>query len=75
MSYHAEYRSDPRYMRDIFYFSHYQQLCYHKVVIDGEKLPYQYFSDPLDIALSLYTDSYLLYKCWQNSPSATPILI
>ncbi|KAG2120143.1 hypothetical protein DEU56DRAFT_721641, partial [Suillus clintonianus] len=61
MSYRAEYRSDPRYMRDVFDSSHYQQLCRHKVVVDGEKLPYHYFSDPRDIALSLCTDSYLLY--------------
>ncbi|KAG0704213.1 hypothetical protein DFH29DRAFT_802143 [Suillus ampliporus] len=75
MSYHAEYRSDPQYMRDVFNSAHYQRLCHDKVVVDGETLPYRYFSDPHDIALSLCTDSYLLYKRRCQGPSATPILI
>ncbi|KAJ8582823.1 hypothetical protein M405DRAFT_749678, partial [Rhizopogon salebrosus TDB-379] len=62
MSYRAEYKSKPGQIADVFDGAHYQRLRRHRVIVDGEKLPYQYFSDPRDIALSLCTDSYLLYK-------------
>ena len=44
-------------------------------MVDGEKLPHQYFSHSQDIALGLCTDSYLLFKWRHKGPSGTPILL
>ena len=62
MSYRAEFHHDPTHIHDVFDSAHYQRLRRHRVVVDGEKLNHRYFSDSHDIALSLCTDSYLLYR-------------
>ena len=75
MSYRAEFHHDPTHIRDVFDSAHYQRLHRHRVVVDGEKLNHQYFSDSHDIALSLCTDSYLLYRRRRKGPCATPIVL
>ncbi|KAJ7457316.1 hypothetical protein FB451DRAFT_1274566, partial [Mycena latifolia] len=40
---------------------HYRDLC-KKVVVDGNELSHCYFSGKFDIALSICTDSYLLFE-------------
>ncbi|KAF8833389.1 hypothetical protein BDN67DRAFT_861141, partial [Paxillus ammoniavirescens] len=62
MSYRAQYQQNPGEIADVFDGNHYQRLLRHRVVVDGEKLNHRYFSGSRNIALSLSTDSYLLYK-------------
>ncbi|KAH7911338.1 Transposase family tnp2-domain-containing protein, partial [Hygrophoropsis aurantiaca] len=75
LSYRADYEPSPDKIRDIFDSNHYHRLLRHRVVVDDEKLSHRYFSDKRDIALSLCTDSYLLYKRRRGGPSATPLLL
>lgn len=75
MAYRSNYQQRCGEISDVFDGRHYQQLRKHRVVVDGVKLSYRYFSDPRDIALSLWTDSYLLFKRCRKGSSATPILL
>ena len=75
LSYRAAYNLAKSDISDVFDANHYQRLlCYH-VMVDGEKLPHQYFSDSRDITLGLCTDSYLLFRRRRKGPSGTPILL
>jgi len=60
---------------DVFDSEHYRNLCKTKVTVDGEEMPYKYFSGKYDIAFSVCLDSYLLYKRRRGGPSATPIVL
>lgn len=75
MAYRSNHQQRHGEILDVFDGKHYQQLRKHRVVVDGVKLNHRYFSDPHDIALSLCTDSYLLFKRRRKGPSATPILL
>lgn len=75
MVYQSDYEGTPGEISDVFNGSHYQNLLQKQVVVVGEKLHHCYFSDPHDIALSLCTNSYLLFKWNHKGPSATPILL
>ncbi|KAF9222844.1 hypothetical protein BS17DRAFT_641389, partial [Gyrodon lividus] len=76
MSYHELYQHNPGKISDVFDGDHYQRLLRHRAVVDGKKLNHHYFSGSYDIALSLSTDDYLLYKRRRGrGPSATPILL
>jgi len=75
MSCHQDFRANNSKICDIFDSAHYQRLLQHCVVLDGEKLPHRYFSDPRDVALALSTDSYLLNGQRRNGPCATPIIL
>ena len=75
LSYHAAYDLAKGNISDVFDANHYQWLLCHHVMVDGEKLPHQYFSYSRDIALGLCTDSYLLFRQRCKGPSGTPILL
>ncbi|KAH7917964.1 hypothetical protein BV22DRAFT_1187293 [Leucogyrophana mollusca] len=61
LSYCMKYEPVPGKIHDVFDSNHYHRLLRHRVV--------------RDIALSLCTDSYLLYKRRRGGPSATPLLL
>lgn len=75
MSYRSCYQSRPGKIANVFDRAHYQRLLQHRVIVDGVKLGHRHFSGPHDIALSLCTDSFLLFRRRRKGPSATPILI
>lgn len=75
MSYRSCYQLQPGKIADVFDGAHYQRLLRHRVIVDGVKLGHRHFSGPHDIALSLCTDGYLLFRRRRKGPSATPILI
>ncbi|KAJ6545534.1 hypothetical protein B0H19DRAFT_1266953 [Mycena capillaripes] len=59
---------------DVFDSDNYRNLRKTKVVVDDQGLSHCYFSSKYDIALSICTDSYLLFERRRKGPSATPIL-
>ncbi|KAJ7026055.1 hypothetical protein C8F04DRAFT_1298344, partial [Mycena alexandri] len=73
--YHHNYKHIPGTISDVFDAEHYRTLCTRNVVVDGETLPYRYFSGKYDMCLGLCTDSYLLFKRNRGGPSATPMLV
>lgn len=75
MLYCSEFQCNEAQISDVFSSTHYQYLLWHCVVVDGKKLGHWHFSNPCNIALSLCTDSYLLYHQYQKGPCATPIVL
>lgn len=73
--YRHNYRPILETMSDVFDGEHYRNLCARKVVVDGKELSHRYFSGENDIALSVCTDSYLIFERRRKGPSATPILV
>lgn len=73
--YRHNYKPTPETIADIFDGQHYKDLRNKNVVVDGQELPHHYFSSKYDIALSVCTDSYLLFERRRKGPSATPILV
>ncbi|KAF7335395.1 hypothetical protein MVEN_02192100 [Mycena venus] len=72
--YRHNYKHKSGTIADVFDGEHYRNLCKKKVVVDGKELPHNYFSGKNDIALSICTDSYLLFDRRRKGPSATAIL-
>ncbi|OJT14660.1 hypothetical protein TRAPUB_8785, partial [Trametes pubescens] len=62
-------------IRDVFNSGHYCRLHQTRIIVDGETLLHNHFSDPRDVALGVCTDTYLLFQCKRAGPSATPILL
>ncbi len=62
-------------IHDVFNSGHYRQLHQTCIIVDGETLLHNHFSDPRDVALGVCTDTYLLFQCKRAGPSATPILL
>ncbi|KAJ7147401.1 hypothetical protein C8R43DRAFT_889949, partial [Mycena crocata] len=56
------YKQSDNSISDIFDAQHYKDLCKTKVMVDGVELSHCYFSGKFDIALSVCTDSYLLFE-------------
>src|ERR1700722_3485310 len=75
LTYRAKFHHVPGRIGDVFDGQLYRDLLAKPVIVDGIHRPYNHFSNPHDIALSLCSDSYLLYKRRRGGPSATPILI
>jgi hypothetical protein len=75
LSYRELYKPNAESISDVFDGTHYQDLLTKPVVVDGIQRPYPYFSGKRDIALSLCTDGFLLFKRRRKGPSATPILL
>ncbi|KAJ7237961.1 hypothetical protein C8J57DRAFT_1040226, partial [Mycena rebaudengoi] len=59
--YRHKYQHQKNTIADVFDGIHYRTLQKTNVVVDGEILPYKYFSGKYDIALGACTDSYLLF--------------
>lgn len=74
LKYRSSYEHIPGTYSDVFDGLGYRRLCRKNVEVDGKAYPHRYFSGENDIALSVCTDSYLLYKRRRRGPSATPIL-
>ncbi|KAJ7652366.1 hypothetical protein DFH06DRAFT_1418733 [Mycena polygramma] len=72
--YRHNYTPLPDSICDVFDGENYKSLCRKKVVVDGQELSHRYFSHKNNIALSICTDSYLLFERRRKGPSATPIL-
>ena len=62
LSYRDSYVPSDDEIRDVFDAQHYRTLCNEEVEIDGEKLPYKYFSGKHDIALSVCTDGHCVFR-------------
>ncbi len=75
LQYRAKFVDDENVIHDIFSSEHYKTLRRSPVIIDGQELPYNHFSDPRDIALGLCTDAFLLFQRHRAGPSATPVLL
>ena len=75
LSYRHHYIPSDDCIHDIFDSGHYRTLLEEKVEIDGEKLPYTYFSGEDDIALSICTDGHCVFWRHRNGLSAMPILL
>jgi hypothetical protein len=75
MRYRANYQHDPNSISDIFDSLAYRSLCQTAVTVDGKKLRHHYFSNSEDLALSVCTDAFLLFKRHRSGPSGTPILV
>ncbi|KAJ7466343.1 hypothetical protein FB451DRAFT_1093297, partial [Mycena latifolia] len=60
--YRHNYKHIPGTISDVFDGEHYRNLCKKKVVVDGNELSHCYFSGKFNIALSICTDSYLLFE-------------
>jgi hypothetical protein len=73
--YRENYEHIPGHIHDVFDCQHYRGLLNQKVVVDGHKQDYCYFSNATDIAFSFCADGYLLFKRRRNGPSATPLII
>jgi hypothetical protein len=75
MSYRHQFKHHPERIRDVFDSTHYQNLLHQRVVVDGVERPYNFFSDPRDIAVGLSVDGYLIFKRRRNGPKAIPIIL
>jgi hypothetical protein len=75
LSYRRDYEPSDNEISDVFDGIHYRTLQQTNVTVDGVERPYKYFSGKHDIAFSLCTDAYLLFKHRRKGPSATPITI
>src|ERR1700742_1764954 len=79
-TYRAEYKHNPQLISDVFDGNHYQALLNKPVTVqelDGSvtRLAHHHFSDPRDIALAVFSDSYQLFKKSRAPKSATPIIL
>ncbi|KAE9390937.1 hypothetical protein BT96DRAFT_1001778 [Gymnopus androsaceus JB14] len=75
MSYRHSYVASDTSISDVFDCTAYRRLLGCQVVADGKKLPHTYFSGEHDIALSFYSDGYLVFRKKRQGPSATPLLL
>ena len=75
MQYQANYQHDPNSISDVFDSLAYCSLHQTIVTVDGKKLGHQYFSTSKDLALSVCTDAFLLFKQHRSDPFGTPILV
>ena len=75
LSYRVDYDLRKGEVCDVFDGNLYQELLRCRVVVDGEELSHQYFSDSRDIALGFCTDSYLLFRRQRKGPCGTPLLL
>jgi hypothetical protein len=57
----------PGKMTDIFDGLHYLKLLREHVVVEDQRLPYTYFSNRYDIALSFATNGFALFKNWKQT--------
>ena len=71
MRYRAEHWLNPNDITDIFDSKLYQELLASRVTVGGEKMPFNHFSDPRDIALGVATDGFAPHK--RHSKTAWPI--
>nr|GAT46989.1 predicted protein [Mycena chlorophos] len=74
LRYRYTYQSFPGFLNDFFGGRVYERMRNTPVVVDGQQLPYCYFSGKNDIALSFASDSFLIYESRRKGPSATPMI-
>jgi hypothetical protein len=79
-TYRSTYPHNTDMVSDVFDGSHYRSLLTKRVAIeepDGEvkHLPHTHFSDPRDVALAMFSDSYQLFKKSRTPKSATPMIL
>lgn len=75
MRYRNNYKAKEGVISDVFDGRHYRELREKKVVVDGKKYGHRFFSGKRDVALSVMTDGFQIFKR-QRSGSQTcwPIL-
>jgi hypothetical protein len=74
MGYRAnEHVHIPGRTTDIFDSTHFRSLLGKRVVINGQEVPYTYFSDSRDIALGLATDGFGPFK--HRKSTAWPLIL
>ena len=63
MRYRAEYQLNTNNISDIFNGGLYKELLRTCVIVGGEKMPFNHFLDPRDIALGCSADNFAPHKC------------
>lgn len=58
LMYRSTHVHTPGQISDIFDGTNYQGMLGSDILLDGERLPHQFFSDPRDIALGVSTDGF-----------------
>ncbi|KAK2463507.1 hypothetical protein APHAL10511_004258 [Amanita phalloides] len=73
MQYRAGYQLNSNTIADIFDGELYKKLLMTRVMVGGENMSFDHFSDTWDIALGLSTDSFALHK--RRTMTAWPIIL